>query len=85
MIKVIFRSHVAERERFKERTLEIFSNGNRGTPPPPKKPFWSGPSSNSNKPYGGGRFYYVKKPNNRDRHNTQYCGKQTWFPCSENF
>ena len=59
-----FRSHVVETERSKKRTLEVFSGGNRSTPPPAKQPFWTGPSPNSNKPYGGGRFYYSKKPNN---------------------
>ena len=41
-----------------------------------KKPFWIGPLQNSKKPYGRGRFYYGEKPNNRDRHNAQYGGKQ---------
>ena len=53
-----------------------FSGGNLSAPPPAKKPFREGPSPNSNKSYGGGRFYYGKKPNNRDRHNAQYNGKK---------
>ena len=71
-----FRLHVAETERFEKRTLEVFSSGNRRAPPPAKKPFWTGPSSNIGKPYGGGRFCYGKKPNIRDSHNAQYGGKQ---------
>ena len=71
-----FRSHVVETERSKKRTLEVFSGGNRSARPPAKQPFWTGPSPNSNKPYGGKRFYYSKKSNNRDRHNPQYGGKQ---------
>ena len=59
-----FRSHVVETERSKKRTLEIFSGGNRSAPPPVKKPCRTGPSPNSNKPYGGGQFYYGKKRNN---------------------
>ena len=71
-----FRSHVAETERSRKQTLEVFSSGNRSAPSSAKKPFQAGPLPNSNKPYGGGRFYYDKKLNNRDRHNTQYRGKQ---------
>ena len=71
-----FRSHVVETERSKKRTLEVFSGGNRSAPSPAKKPFRTGSLPNSNKPYCGGRFYYGKKPNNRDRHNAQYGGKQ---------
>ena len=54
----------------------FFSVGSCSTPPPAKKSFRTGPSPNNNKSYGGGRFYYGKKPNNRDRHNAQYGGKQ---------
>ena len=62
-----FRSHVVEIERSEKRTLEAFSSGNRSAPPPARKSFWTGPSPNSNKPHGGGRFCYGKKPNNRDK------------------
>ena len=55
-----FRSHVVETERSKKRIMEVFSGGNRSAPPPAKMPFRTGPSPNSNKPYGGGRFYYDK-------------------------
>ena len=71
-----FRSHVVETERSKKGTLEVFSGGNRSALPPAKKPFWIDPSPNSNKLYGGGGFYYSKKPSNQDRHNPQYGGKQ---------
>ena len=66
-----FRSHVVETELPKKRTLEVLSIGNRCGPPAAKIPFQTDPSPNSNKPYGGGRFYYGKKPSNRDRHNKQ--------------
>ena len=49
----MFRSHVVETQRSKKRTLEVFSGGNRSVPPPAKKPSRTGPSRNSNKPYGG--------------------------------
>ena len=78
-----FRSHVVETERSKKRTLEIFSGESRSTPPPAKKPFRTGPSPNNNKPYGGGQLYYGRKPNNRDKNNAQYGGKQNnkWNSC----
>ena len=71
-----FRSHVVETERSKKITLEVSSGGSCSAPPPAKKPFWTGHSLNNNKPYGGGRFYYGKKANNRDRHSAQYSEKE---------
>ena len=56
--------------------MDFFSGGSCSPPPPAKNPFRTGPSLNNNKPYGGGRFYYGKKPNNRNRHSAQYGGKQ---------
>ena len=42
-----------------------------------KIPFWQAlPSLSNNKAYAGGPFYCGKKPNSRDRNNTQYGGKQ---------
>ena len=55
-----FRSHVVEIECSKKRTLVVFSGGNHSPPPLAEKPFQTGPSPNSNKPYGGERFYGAK-------------------------
>ena len=63
----MFRSHVVETERSKKKTLEVFS--------PAEKPFQTGLSPNDNKQYGGERFYYGKKPTNRDRHSAQFGGR----------
>ena len=71
-----FRSHVVETEHSQKRPLEVFSGGSHSAPPPAKKLFWTGPSPNHNKPFGWGRFYYGKNPNNWDRHSAQYGGKQ---------
>ena len=70
-----FRSHVVETERYKKRTLEVFSTGNLSAPPPAKKPFRTEPSLSSNKPFGGGGFYSGKKQT-IETENEQYDDKQ---------